>query len=210
MKKPLMTLLALIMLSACTRTISYPQMELDQAELIRNNWDNVKTGMTKAQVTNLLGQPSTYRMNYTTETEKLWYVFNSIKDSNKNFYISVLFRDGRLEDKSLVTGSTLFDRIIGTDSKKKAPEIKSIESTPSETTKQSRPVTPPLTTLSPGKTRIITWDFSLAKSGPGDNYPEIATFRKGDKLSILEQSGEWVKVRSENDQVGWIRKEVLE
>jgi len=61
-----------------------------------------------------------------------------------------------------------------------------------------------------GTTQILTWDFSVAKAGPGDNYPVIATFRKGDKLTILEQSGKWVKVRSENNQVGWIRSEVLE
>ena len=64
--------------------------------------------------------------------------------------------------------------------------------------------------LSAGTTVIFAWDFSVAKSGPGDNYPEIATFRKGDKLTILEESGKWVKVRSENNQVGWIRSEVLE
>jgi hypothetical protein len=67
-----------------------------------------------------------------------------------------------------------------------------------------------LITPSSGTTRILTWDFSVAKSGPGNNYPVIATFRKGDKLTIVEQSGEWVKVRSENNQVGWIRSEVLE
>jgi uncharacterized protein YgiM (DUF1202 family) len=66
------------------------------------------------------------------------------------------------------------------------------------------------TTFSSGTTRTFTWDFSVAKAGPGNNYPVIATFRKGDKLTILEQSGEWVKVRSENNQVGWIRSEVLE
>jgi hypothetical protein len=69
----------------------------------------------------------------------------------------------------------------------------------------STPVIP-----SPGTTKIFTWDFSVAKAGPGDNYPVIATFRKGDRLTIMEQTGKWVKVRSENNQVGWIRSEVLE
>jgi uncharacterized protein YgiM (DUF1202 family) len=73
-----------------------------------------------------------------------------------------------------------------------------------------KPVTSTPITLSPGTTKIFTWDFSVAKAGPGENYPDIATFRKGDKLTILEQSGKWVKVRSENNQVGWIRSEVLE
>ncbi len=62
----------------------------------------------------------------------------------------------------------------------------------------------------PGSTTFLAFDFSVAESGPGDDYPEIVTFRKGDKLTILEESGKWVKVRSNNNQVGRIRSEVLE
>jgi uncharacterized protein YgiM (DUF1202 family) len=69
----------------------------------------------------------------------------------------------------------------------------------------SAPITP-----TSGTTKILIWDFSVVKSGPGNNYPEIATVRKGGKLIIMEQSGEWVKVRLENGQEGWIRSEVLE
>ncbi len=64
--------------------------------------------------------------------------------------------------------------------------------------------------LSIGTTHTVTWNVSAAFSGPGDKYPAVATFRKGDRLTIVEQSGEWVKVRSESDQVGWVRSEVLE
>jgi len=92
----------------------------------------------------------------------------------------------------------------------KAPQTRHVESAPSETTRPGKPITSAPTTFPLGTTQILTWDFSVAKSGPGDNYPVIATFRKGDKLTIVEQSGEWVKVRSENGQVGWIRSEVLE
>ena len=73
-----------------------------------------------------------------------------------------------------------------------------------------KPITSSPTTFSSGTTKILTWDFSVAYSGPGDNYPAIATFRKGEKLTIVEQSGKWVKVRSIKNEVGWIRSEVLE
>ncbi len=73
-----------------------------------------------------------------------------------------------------------------------------------------KPITSAPTTFSSGTRKILTWDFSVAKSGPGNDYPVIATFRKGDKLTILEQSGEWVRVRSDNNQEGWISSEVLE
>jgi N-acetylmuramoyl-L-alanine amidase len=73
-----------------------------------------------------------------------------------------------------------------------------------------KPITSAPTTFSSGTTKILTWDFSVVKSGPGNDYPVITTVRKGDKLTIVEQSGEWVKVRLENGQEGWIRSEVFE
>jgi hypothetical protein len=63
---------------------------------------------------------------------------------------------------------------------------------------------------SSGTTIILTWDFAAVWSGPGDNYPMTTKARKGDKLTILEQSGKWVKVRLENGQEGWVRSEVFE
>jgi hypothetical protein len=79
-----------------------------------------------------------------------------------------------------------------------------------QVTAPEKPITSTPIAPSTGMAKMLTWDFSIAKAGPGENYPDIATFRKGDKLIILEQSGKWVKVRSENNQVGWIRSEVLE
>ena len=75
---------------------------------------------------------------------------------------------------------------------------------------QEEPITSTPITPSSGTTKIFTWDFSTVKDGPGNDYPSIAKVRKGDKLTIVEQSGEWVKVRSENNQVGWINNRVLE
>ena len=56
----------------------------------------------------------------------------------------------------------------------------------------------------------MNWDFSDVKSAPRNNFPSIATVRKGDKLTIMEQSGEWVRARLENGQEGWVRSEILE
>jgi len=80
----------------------------------------------------------------------------------------------------------------------------------SVSTAPEKPITSTPITPSLGTTRILTWDFSVVKSAPGNNYSSIATVRKGDKLTIMEQSGEWVKVRLKNGQEGWIRSEVFE
>jgi len=77
-------------------------------------------------------------------------------------------------------------------------------------TRPEKPITSAPTIFSSGTTRIVTWDFSDVKSAPGSKYSLIATVREGDKLTVLEQSGEWVRVRLENGQEGWIRGEVFE
>ncbi len=77
-------------------------------------------------------------------------------------------------------------------------------------TAPEKPITSAPTTFSSGATKILTWDFSVVKEGPGDDYPVIARVQKGNKIIIVEQSGKWVKVRLENGQEGWIRSEVLE
>jgi len=73
-----------------------------------------------------------------------------------------------------------------------------------------KPITSTPIAPSSGTTKIFTWDFSNVQSGPGNNYPVITTVRKGDKLTIMEQFGEWVKVRLGNGQEGWVNKKVLE
>ena len=93
-------------------------------------------------------------------------------------------------------------KIISPRSYSKQPE--------SVSTAPEKPITSKQVTPSLGTTKILTWDFSAVKSAPGNNYSSIAAVRKGDKLTIMEQSGEWVRVRLENGQEGWIRSDVLE
>jgi len=92
----------------------------------------------------------------------------------------------------------------------KAPQTRPVEPIPSETTRPEKTITSAPTTFSLGTTKILIWDFSDVKSAPENNSSSIATVRKGDKLTIMEQSGEWVRVRLENDQERWIRSEGLE
>jgi len=100
-KKLLIAILVMVILSGCTRTISYPQMRSNQAELVRSNWENIKIGMSKEEVTHLLGPPTVHRIYSPQKKEKLWYIFTSIKDTNTNFFIYVIFSDGVLVEKRI-------------------------------------------------------------------------------------------------------------
>jgi hypothetical protein len=51
---------------------------------------------------------------------------------------------------------------------------------------------------------IVTGTFANIRSGAGDEFPIVTTVRRGDKLILLGESGEWLNVRLENGQRGWI------
>ncbi len=73
-----------------------------------------------------------------------------------------------------------------------------------------KPIPSPPIAPSSSTTKIFIWTFANIRSGPGYDYSVITTVQKGDKLIIMEQSGEWVKVRLGNGQEGWISSKVLE
>lgn len=77
-------------------------------------------------------------------------------------------------------------------------------------TAPEKPITSTPIAPSSGTTKTFTWTFANIRSGPGYDYPIITTVRKGDKLIIMGQSGEWINVRLENGQQGWISSKVLE
>jgi outer membrane protein assembly factor BamE (lipoprotein component of BamABCDE complex) len=203
MKKPLMVLLAMVVLSGCAiynEAVRYNKLphEQTQGQLVRisENYAALKIGMTEKEVVGLIGEPQ-LKMAVLFTTQIQW-VYTSHSQMvhllwGPGKFIELYFRDGKLiRFPSRGTGRIKIERREGMST---SPE---------------KPITSAPTTFSSGTTKILTWDFSVVKSGPGSNYSSIATVRKGDKLTIMEQSVEWVKVRLENGQEGWIRGEVFE
>lgn len=75
-----------------------------------------------------------------------------------------------------------------------------------------KPKTSTLVTPSSGTTNIVTvtWTFVNIRSGPGNNYPIVASVKQGDKLTVIGKSGEWFNVRLENgQQQGWVANRVV-
>jgi hypothetical protein len=50
----------------------------------------------------------------------------------------------------------------------------------------------------------VTWTSVNIRSGAGNEFPIVTMAKKGDKLSILGEYGDWFNVRLENGQEGWI------
>jgi hypothetical protein len=51
---------------------------------------------------------------------------------------------------------------------------------------------------------IVTGTSANIRSGAGNKYPIVATVKQGDKLILLGEHREWLNIRLENGQEGWI------
>jgi len=54
----------------------------------------------------------------------------------------------------------------------------------------------------------ITWTFPTIHSNAGNDFPIVAKLKKGDRLFVIDENGEWLNVRSESGQQGWVKKKV--
>jgi len=77
---------------------------------------------------------------------------------------------------------------------------------PADVAAQSQPVAPP-----PGKNIVtVTWTSADIRSGAGNEFPVVANVKKGDKLILLGEEGEWFRVQLEDSsQEGWISNGVV-
>lgn len=74
------------------------------------------------------------------------------------------------------------------------------QSAPSEKPTTSKDVTLPAGT----NVVMVTWTFANIRSGAGNDYSLTATVRRGDRLTIIGEGGDWLNVRLGNGQEGWI------
>jgi sRNA-binding protein len=80
-----------------------------------------------------------------------------------------------------------------------APSI----SDPPKVTPPSQPLPSPAPSL---RTTKIVWDTANLRKGPGLNYKVIGNVKKGTILSILEDKGNWLRVRLEDGKEAWVSK----
>lgn len=55
----------------------------------------------------------------------------------------------------------------------------------------------------------VTWTLANIRSGVGNDYPVVKFVKQGDKLTVIGESGNWLNVRFENGQQGWISNRVV-
>jgi len=52
----------------------------------------------------------------------------------------------------------------------------------------------------------VKWRTVSLREGPGSNFKSLAEIKKGTALEVLEEKGQWIRIRLEDGQEGWIGK----
>jgi hypothetical protein len=160
-----------------------------------------------------------YSMNVRVEKEdQALVVYLSIKaprgtidDSNLcSFYVE--FEKG----KSRAVAETLPRSVLVAPEKAKeppqptapaAPTVSKSDSSPSPGS-QPVPAVPPSQHPSPGPKGMVEvrWTVVNLREGPGMNFKVIGSITKGTPLSILEEKGNWIHVRTPEGKEPWVYK----
>jgi hypothetical protein len=56
---------------------------------------------------------------------------------------------------------------------------------------------------------IATWTFVTIRSNAGNEFPIVTDVRRGDKLLILGEKGQWLNVKLESGTRGWVNKQFV-
>ena len=76
--------------------------------------------------------------------------------------------------------------------------------TPAPPADRSQSAPPEQPTTSETDVVTVTWTFANIRSGAGNDFSLVATVKQGDRLTVIGEDGDWLNVRLENGQVGWI------
>ncbi|MFB3884431.1 MAG: SH3 domain-containing protein [Thermodesulfobacteriota bacterium] len=75
---------------------------------------------------------------------------------------------------------------------------------------ETTPVPPanPVVKTTPALRSIqIVWSYANLRDGPGTNYRNVGSIKKGTSLGLLEERGDWLRVRLQDGKEVWVSKQ---
>lgn len=82
----------------------------------------------------------------------------------------------------------------------------SISEPPKPVPKPVPPSQPLPSPAPPLRTTKILWDTVNLREGPGLNHKVIGSVKKGTTLPVLEDTGNWLRIRLEDGKEAWVNK----
>jgi len=59
------------------------------------------------------------------------------------------------------------------------------------------------------RTAFAAWTFVIIRSGAGNEFAAVTDVKRGDKLLILGEKGEWLNVKIESGKQGWVNRRLV-
>ncbi len=185
------------------------------------------TLMIDVEVKNLIAFRSLKKLNNITVMDEFEKAKETLAKRNPDFKIKVeknlMIHDERIPvERSLYTQKSLSNILSGVESqpsvqvtpssdtlKGQQPPSQEIKSVPQPVDTMKKSQMPPMEksqTSAPVSTNTVTviGTFANIRSGAGNNFSIVTTVKQGEKLILLGEYGEWLNVRLENGQEGWI------
>ena len=57
---------------------------------------------------------------------------------------------------------------------------------------------------------IVIWTSATVRSGADNTSSSVTNVKKGDELTVIRESGQWLNVRLEDGKEGWINSRFVE
>jgi len=84
----------------------------------------------------------------------------------------------------------------------------SLKSPKTQPEKTSSPPTPPVVKSGPPLRVIqVIWSNVNLRDGPGTNYKKVGSINQGTSMELLEDKGNWLRVRLQNGNEVWVSKQ---
>jgi hypothetical protein len=69
------------------------------------------------------------------------------------------------------------------------------------------PTNPTVKPVPPLRSVQVIWPYVNLREGPGTNYKNVGSIKKGTSLGLLEERGDWLRVRLPNGKEVWVSKQ---
>jgi len=64
--------------------------------------------------------------------------------------------------------------------------------------------------VSSSKEQMVAAEEIILKTGPGDDFAEEMKIGEGETLTVIEETGRWIKVQTEDNREGWVARGIIE
>lgn len=98
-------------------------------------------------------------------------------------------------------------RVSSTPTPSSSPPKESLKPTKTQPKVTSSSAPPEVKSEPPLRVIQVIWSYANLREGPGTYYKYVGSAKKGTSLALLEDEGDWLRVRLQDGKEAWVNKE---